>query len=105
MLRHIARHRSIEPRIVDHLDLPPERTKARALVEGERGGMIEGAGMQPEPRERLRPRDLLRAVHQPAAGAGADEFFGKPERNDLALSGLAKIHLEQAFIASLMRQC
>ena len=36
MPRHIARHRPIEPRIVDHFDLPAEGTKARALVESER---------------------------------------------------------------------
>ena len=32
-------------------------------------------------------------------------FSVTPERDDFALPGLAKIHLEQAFVASLMRQC
>ena len=42
MPRHIARHCSIKPRIVDHLNLPAEWTKAGALVEGERSRVIEG---------------------------------------------------------------
>src|SRR6185369_17041389 len=92
----------IQPRIDDHLDLPTKRTKAGALVERERGGMIEGAGMQPEPLDRVRPCDVNCAVHQPAAGAGSDEFSGESERNYFALPGFTKIHFEQALVASFM---
>ena len=102
MPRHIARHCPIEPRIVDHFDLPPEWTKARALVEGQRGGVIEGAGVQPDAFDRPRPRELQRAVHQPAAGAGSDQFFGDAEKADFALAGLAKIQFEQAFVAPII---
>src|SRR5207249_9489600 len=48
MPRDMTRRRPVEARIVRHLDLPPERSKARALIERQRGGVIEGAGMHPD---------------------------------------------------------
>jgi hypothetical protein len=36
MPRHIARRCPVEPRIIRHLDLPPERAKAGALIKCER---------------------------------------------------------------------
>jgi hypothetical protein len=104
MRRGSARHRTVQPRIIHHLDLPPAGAKARTLVEGERGGMVEGAGVQPEPIDLMRPGDLKRAVHQPAAGAAAAEFCGDAEHPDLALAGLGKIQFEQALVAAVIDQ-
>src|SRR5689334_2842397 len=96
---HVARRGAVEARIVGDLDLPPERAKAGALVERQRGRMIEAAGVQPEPLDRPRPRKLERAVHQEAADAGADEFCRDTEHADLAGVRLTEIELEQAFVA------
>lgn len=48
MPRRIARCCAIKPRIVRHLDLAAEGAEAGALVEGDGGGMVEGAGVQPD---------------------------------------------------------
>ena len=101
---HIARRRAVEARIVLHLDLPPERAKARALVERERGRMIKGAGMHPDPRDRPRPRQLQRAAHQKSPGAAADQFCGDAEEGEFALAGLAEIEFKQTLVASVLHQ-
>src|SRR5882757_10231603 len=99
MLRHVARCRAGAPRIIRHLDLPPERVESRALVECDRGRMVEGAGVQPDAADLARPGDLERAVHQDASRASADQFCGDAEINQLAVSALAEIEFEQAFVA------
>src|SRR5882672_9741579 len=104
MPRRVTRRGAVEARIVLDLDLPPEGAKAKALIEGDRARMIVGAGVQPDPRDRPRPCKLQRAVHQPAAGAAADQFCSDAEKYDLALSRFAKIQLQQAFVAAVMRQ-
>src|SRR5438067_10226046 len=101
MLRHIARRGAVEARVVGDFDLPPERTKTGALVERQRSRMIEGAGVQPETRDVARPRKLQRAVHQPTAGAAADELCGNAEHADLANCGPAEVELEQAFVTAI----
>src|SRR6185503_9673176 len=58
MPRHLTWRGAVEPRIIRHLDLSPERTKTRTLVEGQRGRVIEGAGVQPDAFDRPRPRDV-----------------------------------------------
>ncbi len=105
MPRRIPPHCPIKPRIVRNLDLPPERAKPRALVEGHRRRMIQRAGVHPDPRDLPRPRPLQRAVHQPAAGAAADQFGGNAEEGEFALAGPAKIQLQQAFVAAVLHQC
>src|SRR6266404_2796266 len=87
--RRVARRRSIKPRIVLDLDLPPEGAKAGALIERHCTRMIVSAGVQPDPRDRPRPCKLQRAVHQPAAGAAADQICRDAKEGEFALAGLA----------------
>src|SRR4051812_16545914 len=98
MPRRIPRRLAVDARIVLDLDLPMKRAKAGAQIERHRAGMIMRAGMQPEPRDRARPRKLQRAIHQPAAGAAADELCTHTEEHDFAVPGLAKVELQQAFV-------
>src|SRR5262245_56945967 len=104
MLRPIARRGAVEARIVGDLDLPPKRAETGALVERQRGGMIEGAGVQPQPLDRPRPRKRQRVVHQPVPGAGADELWGDAEHADLADLKLAEVEFEQAFVATVSHE-
>ncbi|KTT56205.1 hypothetical protein SB7C_12225, partial [Staphylococcus epidermidis] len=48
-----------------------------------------------------RPGDLQRAVHQEARGAGADEFCGDAEIEQLAFAVHAEVELKQAFILAI----
>ena len=57
----------------DHLDLPPKRAEAGALIERRAPG-DRGAGVKPEPLIGA-TTPLQRAVHQEAAGTGADQFW------------------------------
>src|SRR6266404_4712186 len=69
MPRHMARRGPVEARIVRNLDLAPERTEARPLIERKGRGMIEGAGVNPDAPDGPRPCQLQSTIHQPAAGA------------------------------------
>ncbi len=104
MPRHMARRGAVEARIILHLDLPPESAEAGALVERQCGRMIEGAGVQLEAIDRPRPRKLQRVVHQPAAGTGADKFWGDAEHADLARTGLTEIQFEQPLVTAVCDQ-
>src|SRR6185295_9869970 len=104
MPRHLTWRGAVEPRIIRHLDLSPERTKTRTLVEGQRGRVIEGAGVQPDAFDRPRPRDVKRTVHQPAAGARSDQFCRHAEHADFALARPAKIQFEQSFVTPIIDQ-
>src|SRR6478735_8463849 len=104
MPRRAARRRSIKPWIVFDLDLPAEGAETATLIERDRARVIVGAGVQPEPRDWTRPGKLQCAVHQPAAGAAADQLFGDAEEDDFAVAGFAKIQLQQALAAPLMLQ-
>jgi hypothetical protein len=99
MLRDTPRRRSVKARVVRDLDLLPERAEAQALIERHRRRMIERAGMHPDARDLPRPRQLQRAIHQPAPGAAADQLRRHAEEGEFALPGLAKIQFEQALIA------
>src|SRR5690348_15803540 len=48
-----ARYRTGQPRVVSHLDLPSERAKAGALIERKCFGVIERAGVKPDPVDRV----------------------------------------------------
>src|SRR5207245_933001 len=101
MLRGTPRRRSVKARVVSDFDLATERTKTRALIERQRGGMIERAGVHPDTVDRLRPCQFQRAVHQPAPGAAADQFCGHAEEGQLALTDLPKIQFKQSLVAPL----
>ena len=98
MPRRAARRCPVKARIVGYFDLPPERAEARSLVEGQRRWMIKGASVQPDARDRPRPHQFQRPIHQPAAGAAADQLRRHAEQAQFALTTLAKIELEHAFV-------
>jgi hypothetical protein len=104
MLRSTARRGSVKARVVRDLDLAPERAEARALIERQRRRMIERAGVHPDARDLPRPRQLQRAIHQPAPGAAADQVSGHAEEGEFALTGLAKVQFEQTLVAPLVHQ-
>src|SRR5438046_2750374 len=98
MLGHIAWQGAVEPWVGSDLDLTAIGTEASALVEGQRAGMIEAAGMKPESRQRLCPSALQRAVHQQAGGAGANQLRGHAKQHQLAIVLLAEVELQQALV-------
>src|SRR5580692_8467312 len=104
MLCRTARQSPVKPRIVSDFDLSPKRAEARPPIESQRARMIEGAGVHPEARDGLRPRPLQRAVHQKAAGTGADQFRGDAEQGQLALAGGAEIQMQQALVPAIGQQ-
>jgi hypothetical protein len=58
--------------------------------------MIECAGMDPEAPNRARPRALDRAIHQPTAGAAADEGRYEAKEAELAFAGDTEVELQQS---------
>jgi hypothetical protein len=100
----IARCGAVEARVIRDLDLPPARLKTRALIETERGRMIERTGVKPDAADRLRPCARECAIHQKARGAAADQVCRDAEEDNLALTALPEIKLEQPFVAAIMHQ-
>ena len=60
--------------------------------------MVEGAGVHPEAADRPRPGPLDGAVHEEAAGAGAEQVERHAEEGELAFAFAPEVELEQAFV-------
>src|SRR5262245_14278402 len=93
-----ARIVASEAWVVGDLDLALERPEARAKIEVDSAGVVEGARVHPKAVDRLGPRSLNRMLHEKAPGALADQARGYPEVGQLAHSLGAKIKLEQALV-------
>src|SRR3954470_1673547 len=105
MFGDVARRRPIKPRIIGDFDLPPKGAESGPPVKRQRGRMIESAGVHPQPADRPRPRQLKRAIHQPAAGTRAYQLRGYAKEGELALAWGSKIQLKQTFVAAVLHQC
>src|SRR3954468_4778607 len=86
MFGDVARRRPIKPRIIGDFDLSAKGAESGPLVKRQGGRMIESAGVHPEPADRPRPRQLKRAINQPAARTRAYQFPGYAEEGELALA-------------------
>src|SRR5262245_22970475 len=96
MRRRLARQRPVEPRIVEDLDMLAEGAESRSHIEADGGRVVVSASMYPEAPDRARPGARDRAVHEPAAGARADQCGHEAAEGELTDAGLAEIELEEA---------
>jgi hypothetical protein len=87
-----------EARIIGDEDLAPEGAKAGAHIEIERAGIVEGAGVQPQARDRCLPRAGDGVMHQEAPGAAPDELGREGETGELAVLRYAKIKLAEPHV-------
>src|SRR5476651_463706 len=72
------------PRVGNILRLPPNDMKSRLAIGVEGARMVEGVGVEGEPRMAPRKPALDAAVEQPGADAPADIAGGQAEEDDLA---------------------
>src|SRR3546814_19812977 len=85
-----------EARIAVNLDHDRVGPEAGALVEAERSGMVEAAGMHPETLDRPGPGQLDRPLHEEPPGSRSDRLRHHAEEGDLAFAWLAEIQLQPA---------
>src|SRR5580658_5051488 len=73
--------------------LPVISGETQALVKRQRPGMVQGAGVDGQPRNRLQPGIDACVIEKEKAQTLADRFRHQPEIGDVAVSGFAEIQL------------
>ena len=79
------------------LDLLPNGRETAATIEGQGLRAVEGAGMDVEPGNRMRPCRVDRMIHQKPSCAAADQGFGQAEKGQFTLISDADIQFHQSF--------
>src|SRR5690242_13458592 len=92
----VAGQEAAQTWILERHAAPGVDRKPGALVERQRTGMVEGAGVYPEPLDRARPRALDRGVEQKAAEAAADEVGDQPKIAQFGFAGGGRVEFEIA---------
>lgn len=93
------RQQSDEPGVWGDFDTPAVGHKAGALVEGERLGMVQRAGVEEEAGGVVGPCLALRVDHEGMPGALADKVGGHTEERDFDVGEGPAVEFQDALIA------